>query len=140
MVPTAHVVLDELPLNASGKLDRKQLRDPEVEIAVFREPESVVEVEVARIFADLLGIGQVGLDDDFFALGGNSLIATQIVARLGHALDTTVPVRILFDASTVESLAARIDVLVGGAAVRRSNHRSALSWFRCRSRSSACGS
>ncbi|MBT2273796.1 non-ribosomal peptide synthetase [Rhodococcus qingshengii] len=113
MVPTAHVVLDELPLNASGKLDRKQLRDPEVEIAVFREPESVVEVEVARIFADLLGIGQVGLDDDFFALGGNSLIATQIVARLGHALDTTVPVRILFDASTVESLAARIDVLVG---------------------------
>ncbi|MDI9916926.1 non-ribosomal peptide synthetase [Rhodococcus sp. IEGM 1379] len=113
MVPTTHVVLETFPLNASGKLDRKQLPDPIVEIAAFRAPRTVVEEEVARVFGELLDVAYVGLDDDFFALGGNSLIATQVVARLGEALDTTVPVRVLFDASTVESLASLIDSSAG---------------------------
>ncbi|PBC41982.1 non-ribosomal peptide synthetase [Rhodococcus sp. ACPA4] len=116
MVPTAHVVLEAFPLGTSGKLDRKQLPDPVAQIAAFREPRSVAELAVARIFSDLLGIEQVGLDDDFFSLGGNSLIATQVVARLGEALDTTVPVRLLFDASSVESFASLIDSQSGKGA------------------------
>ncbi|MCL2534052.1 MAG: amino acid adenylation domain-containing protein, partial [Nocardiaceae bacterium] len=108
MVPAAVLVLDRLPLTGSGKLDRKALPEPEFEAAEFRAPTTPIEQAVASVFADVLGVGRVGLDDDFFALGGNSLLATQVAARLGAALDTTVPVRALFDASTVALLAARV--------------------------------
>ncbi|UGT57903.1 non-ribosomal peptide synthase/polyketide synthase [Nocardia asteroides] len=110
MVPTAFVILDAFPLNASGKLDRKSLPAPAFEAAVFRAPGTEVERAVAATFAAVLGFPadrEVGLDDDFFALGGNSLTATQVAARLGAALDTHVPVRLLFDAPTVADLAAR---------------------------------
>ncbi|WP_234293514.1 condensation domain-containing protein, partial [Nocardia jinanensis] len=63
--------------------------------------------------AEVLGVERVGADDDFFALGGNSLVATQVAARLGAALDTTVPVRLLFEAATVSALAARIQEQAG---------------------------
>ncbi len=69
---------------------------------------------MAQTFADVLGVERVGLDDDFFALGGNSLIATQVTSRLGQALDASVSVRELFEASTVEGLAARLGSHVGG--------------------------
>ncbi|MBF0661922.1 non-ribosomal peptide synthetase, partial [Rhodococcus sp. (in: high G+C Gram-positive bacteria)] len=108
MVPGAVVVLDEFPLNTSGKLDRKALPAPVFEAREFRAPRTPVEEIVAATFAGVLGVERVGLDDDFFALGGNSLNATQVVARLGSALDTRVPVRALFDAPTVEGLAAHV--------------------------------
>ncbi|MBJ8347536.1 amino acid adenylation domain-containing protein [Antrihabitans sp. YC2-6] len=109
MVPAAVVVLDEFPLNSSGKLDRKALPEPTFEQREFRAPTTPVEEIVAGVFADLLGGARVGLDDDFFALGGNSLVATQAVARLGAALGTRIPVRTLFEASTVQTLAARVE-------------------------------
>ena len=59
----------------------------------FRAPSTPIEEIVAGVFADVLGVARVGVDDDFFALGGNSLIATQVVARLGAAVDTRVPIR-----------------------------------------------
>ncbi|WP_156665587.1 amino acid adenylation domain-containing protein, partial [Rhodococcus phenolicus] len=101
MVPDALVVLDEFPLNASGKLDRKLLPAPVFQAREFRAPSTPVEEIVAGVFAGVLGVERVGADDDFFALGGNSLIATQVAARLGAALDTTVPVRLLFEAPSV---------------------------------------
>ncbi|MFC9898558.1 amino acid adenylation domain-containing protein, partial [Nocardia sp. NPDC127579] len=113
MVPAAFVVLDAFPLNASGKLDRKALPQPVFEAREFRTPVSPVQEIVAGVFADLLGADRVGLDDDFFALGGNSLIATRVTARLGAALDVDVPVRALFDASSVEALAARLESQTG---------------------------
>ncbi|WP_241387752.1 condensation domain-containing protein, partial [Rhodococcus sp. CH91] len=64
-------------------------------------------------FGEVLGVERVGLDDDFFALGGNSLSATQVVSRIGAALDTAVPVRVLFEGSSVEALAARVAEHVG---------------------------
>ncbi|MCE5291422.1 MAG: amino acid adenylation domain-containing protein [Nocardiaceae bacterium] len=109
MVPTAWVVLDEFPLNVSGKLDRKQLPAPTFEAKSYRAPSTPVEELVAGLFADLLGVGRVGVDDDFFALGGNSLIATQVVARLSAALDARIAVRVLFEASTVAALSARVE-------------------------------
>ncbi|MCX4099339.1 AMP-binding protein, partial [Nocardia sp. alder85J] len=116
MVPAAVVVLEALPLNASGKLDRRGLPVPSFAAAVFRAPATMVEQAVAGVVAAVLGVeaaGGVGLDDDFFALGGNSLLATQVAARLGAALETEVPVRLLFEASTVAGLAARLESQAG---------------------------
>ncbi|MGB7382382.1 MAG: amino acid adenylation domain-containing protein, partial [Rhodococcus sp. (in: high G+C Gram-positive bacteria)] len=113
MVPSAFVVLDGFPLSAAGKLDRRALPDPVFVVREFREPVSEVECVVAGVFADVLGVSGVGLDDDFFALGGNSLIATQVVSRIGAALDASVPVRALFDATTVETFANAVAALAG---------------------------
>src|SRR5690606_7426828 len=116
MVPAVVMVLDEFPLNASGKRDRKALPAPVFEAAVFRAPTTPVEEIVATTFADVLGLDRVGLDDDFFALGGNSLSATQVAARLSSALDTDLGVRELFEASTVAALAARAESRAGAGA------------------------
>ncbi|WP_157114423.1 non-ribosomal peptide synthetase, partial [Nocardia gamkensis] len=115
MVPDAIVVLDVLPLTPNGKLDRRALPAPQVDSAVaFRAPGSPVEQAVAEVFAGLLGASEVGLDDDFFALGGNSLLATRVVARINEALDANVVVRELFEAPTVAALAARVVPGAGG--------------------------
>ncbi|MBH0778022.1 amino acid adenylation domain-containing protein [Nocardia bovistercoris] len=110
MVPAAVMVLDEIPLSPSGKVDRKALPAPVVATRQFRAPASPVEEIVAGVFAEALGVdGAIGADDDFFDLGGNSLVATRVAARIGAALDTTVPVSMIFEASTVEKLAARAE-------------------------------
>ncbi|WP_068056818.1 non-ribosomal peptide synthetase [Nocardia xishanensis] len=109
MVPAALVVLDAFPLNPSGKLDRKMLPAPVFGGgAEFRAPSTPIEQTVAEVFAALLGANEVGLDDDFFALGGNSLLATRVVARLNAALDANIEVREIFEAPTVAALAARV--------------------------------
>ncbi|WP_413247765.1 non-ribosomal peptide synthase/polyketide synthase [Rhodococcus sp. Z13] len=116
MVPSAFVELGALPLNTNGKLDRRALPDPELDAGTFRAPTDPVEEIVAATVAELLGVERVGLDDDFFELGGNSLLATQLTARLGAALDTRIPVRTVFEASTIVALAARIRPSVGQGA------------------------
>ncbi|WP_444543688.1 non-ribosomal peptide synthase/polyketide synthase [Nocardia takedensis] len=113
MVPTSIMALDEIPLTPVGKLDRKALPEPLFETAIFRAPADAVEQAVADVYAEVLGVEQVGVDDDFFALGGNSLSATRVTARLGALLRTKVPVRLLFEAPTVEALAARLDAPTG---------------------------
>ncbi|WP_157115169.1 non-ribosomal peptide synthetase, partial [Nocardia niwae] len=109
MVPAALVALDAFPLNSSGKLDRKALPEPTFETKQFRAPVTAIEEIVAEVFGAVLGVSRVGADDDFFALGGNSLVATQVVARLGAAVGARVPVRTLFEAPTVTGLAATLE-------------------------------
>ncbi|MFC7446980.1 amino acid adenylation domain-containing protein [Rhodococcus daqingensis] len=109
MIPTAFVMLDALPLNASGKLDRSALPAPGPATRVHREPVSATEIVVADVLCGALGLDRVGCDDSFFELGGNSLIATGVVARLSERLGTEVPVQWMFSDPTPAGLAARID-------------------------------
>ncbi|WP_241386850.1 non-ribosomal peptide synthase/polyketide synthase [Rhodococcus sp. CH91] len=110
MVPTTVVVLDALPLTPVGKLDRAALPVPDLTGTAgdYRAPGTELEATVAGIVAEILGHRTVSVDDNFFDLGGNSLIATRVVARLNTALGTDAGVRALFEAPTVRSLAARI--------------------------------
>ncbi|WP_405166769.1 amino acid adenylation domain-containing protein [Nocardia sp. NBC_01499] len=118
MVPSAFVVIDAIPLTTNGKLDRRALPAPVAEIAEFRAPQHHIEQAVADVFAAVLGVDRTGLDDNFFALGGNSLLATQVAARLGAALDARVPARLLFTAPTVAALAAEVERHLGAGGRR----------------------
>ncbi|KAF0846967.1 amino acid adenylation domain-containing protein [Nocardia caishijiensis] len=108
MVPAAVVVLDRVPVSATGKIDRTALPAPEFVGRPYREPAAGTERTVAGVFADVLGVERVGADDNFFDLGGNSLLATRLAARLSAAVGTRVPVRALFAAPTVAGCAAAI--------------------------------
>ncbi len=116
MVPTVVTVLDSFPLNPSGKLDRKALPAPAFTAGEFRAPATPAEEIVAGVFAELLGMARVGADDDYFALGGNSLLATRAIARINEALDAQLAIRDLFETPTVSALAARIGGTSGAAA------------------------
>ncbi|MBB5912968.1 amino acid adenylation domain-containing protein [Nocardia transvalensis] len=122
MIPALIMVLDEIPLTPIGKLDRARLPEPVFVAREFRAPSTPVEEIVAEVFAALLvpgtdgEPGRVGADDDFFELGGNSLLAAQAAARIGSALRLRVPVQLLFDASTVAALAERVESHAGSAA------------------------
>ncbi|WP_244467086.1 non-ribosomal peptide synthetase [Nocardia vulneris] len=118
MVPSAIVRIDALPLTPHGKLDRKALPAPVIETAVFRAPTQPLERTVAEVFAAILGDVRIGVDDNFFALGGNSLLAAQAAARLGAALDARVPARLLFHAPTVADLAVEVGRHLGTGARR----------------------
>ncbi len=112
MVPSAVILLDKLPLNANGKVDRQAL--PSVEEAgqaqqrAYLAPRTPVEEVVANIWAEVLRLPQVGADDNFFELGGHSLLATQVVSRLRRTLGVDLPLRALFEAPTAEKLAEKI--------------------------------
>ena len=117
MIPDVVVALDAMPLNTSGKLDRRALPEPEVDAREFRAPATPTEEIVASIFGAVLGVERVGRDDEFFALGGNSLNATRVASRVGAAVDARVPVRLLFELPTVTALAAAVDELAGSGGV-----------------------
>ncbi len=107
MVPSLVVTLDTLPLTAHGKLDRAALPAPEVTTA-YRAPRDKVEHAVAAAFAEVLGLPRIGVDDDFFALGGTSLRMFGLQRALATRLDAEVPVTTLLEAGTVAELARRL--------------------------------
>ncbi|WP_336081265.1 non-ribosomal peptide synthetase [Nocardia sp. SSK8] len=117
-VPAAIVVIDRLPLTPVGKLDHRALPAPELTARAFTAPSTPTETTVAATFTELLGAGEVGREDDFFALGGNSLLATQLAGRLGAATGLRVPARTVFEHGTVAQLAAALDKLTGTASAR----------------------
>ncbi|HEX2078627.1 MAG TPA: amino acid adenylation domain-containing protein [Longimicrobium sp.] len=119
MVPSAFVALDALPRTPNGKIDRLSLPEPagleRAEGDTYAAPRTPVEEILCGIWAQVLGVERVGADDDFFALGGHSLRAVQIVARLRDALGVDVPLPAVFQAPTVRALAAEAERAIGGA-------------------------
>ncbi|MFV9452452.1 amino acid adenylation domain-containing protein [Rhodococcus sp. NM-2] len=110
MVP-AVMLLDDIPLTPVGKLDRRALPTPVLgtSATIWQAPSTPTERLVAEVYAGVLGVADVGADDSFFDLGGNSLAATQVTGRLQSVLECPVEVRAIFEAPTVAGLARRID-------------------------------
>ena len=115
MLPTAWVDLPQLPLGPNGKVDRKNLPEPDYRHVEgggeYRAARTPAEVIISEIWAEVLRRDNVGADDDFFELGGHSLLATQVISRIRRAFRLELPLRTLFESPTVAQLAKRIEVL-----------------------------
>ena len=116
MIPSAFVHLPALPLTANGKIDRRALPPPRAksEPDESRPPRDAIERIVTDVWLELLKIPRIGANDNFFDIGGHSLLAAWVVARLREAFDIEISIRTLFDAPTVRALADEI-----AAALRR---------------------
>lgn len=121
MIPAAYVAIDEIPITANGKIDRKALPEPEITSATeYREPSTDTERRIADLFGELLGRDRVGADDSFFDLGGHSLLATKLVAAVRARLGVDLGVQDVFEVATVADLAAHVEQLAaaGGGSAR----------------------
>jgi amino acid adenylation domain-containing protein len=115
MVPADFVVLESLPLTPAGKVDRRALPAPEAAATLEREfapPETPTEEVLAALWEQVLGRRRVGVHDDFFALGGHSLLMPQVVSRVEDTFQVSLPLRAFFESPTIAGMAAKIDLLL----------------------------
>ncbi len=116
MVPGVFVEIENLPLTANGKLDRAALPAPNAENTLrdeeFIAPRTPIEKRLAVMLSPLLGLDQVGVTDNFFMLGGHSLLGTQLISHIRGAFEVELALRTLFDAPTIEQLSLEIERLV----------------------------
>jgi len=116
MVPATFVQLDSLPLSPNGKVDRAALPGPTAANTLrddqFVAPRTPVEERIAGILAPLLGLEQVGINDNFFMLGGHSLLGTQVIARVRDAFGVDLSLRSLFGSPTIAAVAEEVERLL----------------------------
>ena len=108
MLPSAFVLLERMPLNANGKVDRKNLPAPDFaaqSLARYVAPRSELETQMAHVWQELLGLERVGIEDNFFELGGHSLLATQLIGLVGKLSGKDLPLRKVFELPTIAGMA-----------------------------------
>ncbi len=134
MVPATFMTLPALPLTPHGKVDRRALPRPERDLSQvgFTPARNDVEARLAGIWSEVLGVGPVGVHDDFFELGGRSLVAMEILARVRSAFGVELPLRSLFESATVAELAHALEQAAPDAApaivpLQRDLYRAAVS-------------
>ncbi|ASB52635.1 non-ribosomal peptide synthetase [Bacillus velezensis] len=111
MIPSTFVVLEKFPLTLNGKVDRSALPKPDDSDfmkADYAEPHNEIERKICYLFQELMDVERVGRYDDFFDLGGHSLIAVQLISRLKQMLGRDFPLKLIFENATVESIAAAV--------------------------------
>jgi amino acid adenylation domain-containing protein len=115
MIPAAFVVLDKLPLTANGKVDRRALPAPDEALRTgdYIEPRTATEEMLADVWTEVLNVERVGAHDNFFDLGGHSLLGTQLASRIRDVFGVEMPLRTLFESSRLDALAVRIEELLG---------------------------
>ena len=107
MLPSAYIMLTQLPLSTSGKIDRRALPPPQGrsdELGEYVVPRTALERAIANIWTQVLRVDRVGVQDNFFELGGHSLLATRVITHISHLLKVDVPIRVLFEKPTVQGL------------------------------------
>jgi acyl carrier protein len=113
MIPAALVLLDELPLTPSGKVDRRALPAPDqngLQLAnIYQPPRTPTEQTLVAIWGEVLRLEKVGIYDNFFDLGGHSLLATQVMSRIRSAFSIDLPLRRMFESPTVAAIAVIIE-------------------------------
>ncbi|HEX5746349.1 MAG TPA: amino acid adenylation domain-containing protein, partial [Archangium sp.] len=109
MVPPAYVVMEALPLSPNGKVDRKSLPAPEQAQTEYVAPRNETERLLAQLWSEVLGVARVGIHDSFFDLGGHSLLATQLLSRLRATFQVELPLRSLFEATSIAALALKLE-------------------------------
>jgi len=109
MVPSAFVLLDEMPLTPNGKINRRALPAPEISRPEldggYVAPRNDIEVALVDLWQEVLGINEIGVSDNFFDLGGHSLKATRLLSKVRSIFRTQLPMSVVFEATTIESLA-----------------------------------
>jgi acyl carrier protein len=121
MVPALFVTLDQLPLLANGKVDRRQLLElaqqaqPQQDAKEYVAPRTAAEEVLSDLWAEVLTVERVGINDDFFALGGHSLMATQLLSRVEKIFRVELPLRKLFETPTVLGMVDALTLAYGDA-------------------------
>ncbi|MCD9188137.1 MAG: amino acid adenylation domain-containing protein [Pyrinomonadaceae bacterium] len=112
MIPSSFIVLDKIPLNTNGKVDRKNLPLPDKTAAFsgreYVAPETELEKFVSAVWMDVTGLEKIGTDDNFFDIGGHSLLAMQVVSQLSDSLETEIPLRLIFEFPTIRQLCGEL--------------------------------
>ena len=113
MLPSYFVAVERLPLTANGKLDRRALPSPEARLSTkaYRAPTTENETLLCQLFAEITGTEFVSVDDNFFSIGGHSLLAMRLIARLRSQTGAVLPLRTLFEFTTPALLAPHLDLL-----------------------------
>ncbi|HEX2271266.1 MAG TPA: amino acid adenylation domain-containing protein, partial [Pyrinomonadaceae bacterium] len=113
MIPATFVMLEDMPLTANGKVDRRALPAPELNgagsKADYAEPQTLVQEILVATWIAVLKVERVGINDNFFELGGHSLLATQVISRIRESFQLEIPLRAIFEAPTIATLSSRIE-------------------------------
>ncbi|PAX59718.1 non-ribosomal peptide synthetase [Brunnivagina elsteri] len=125
MVPANFMLLDSMPLTPSGKMDRKALPEPDVSRLMaenYVAPRNEVEKQMTKLWAQVLKLDRVGIRDNFFEMGGHSLLAAQLIARIRQVFAVDLPMRTLFEASTTAELVERVETILWAAQAVNTNN------------------